>query len=151
LGRWNFRNFASLAPGTSTSARSQITEEDLTKTIYKFSFSKANLYDNNNNTFNEVPLLDYNYYYKDSKYNKIDLYDFHIEGSGFVRKQVRRMIGVLLGVGRGTIESSIILNMLSSPKQRIWPPSISSTLAEGLFLKSVNYKNIDILRGPLSS
>lgn len=60
------------------------------------------------------------------------------------------MVGILLGVGRGIISSNDILQLLSNPNDSSWPGCISGSLPEGLFLKSVNYKHIDILRGPLS-
>lgn len=72
LGTWNFRSFASLAPAKGPNGRI-ITDDDLIKTIYKFSFSKTKI---ENKDFDQQ---DYNYY-GDSIYNKLDFFDFHVEG-----------------------------------------------------------------------
>lgn len=82
LGKWNFRSFATFAT-TSIKGRGNrepLKEEDLIKTIFKFSFSKSKIDFENF----DVPT----YYYRDPACNKLDFYDFHVEGSGFLRRQV---------------------------------------------------------------
>ena len=60
------------------------------------------------------------------------------------------MVGILLSVGSGFIQPAVILNLLQNPKHDTWPPGVTAAVAEGLFLKSVNYKNMKVLRGYLS-
>jgi tRNA U38,U39,U40 pseudouridine synthase TruA len=64
--------------------------------------------------------------------------------------QVRRMVGALLGVGKGQLQSKDILFMLQTPTEKSWNPRCAAAGSEGLFLKSVNYKDPIILRGYLS-
>lgn len=60
------------------------------------------------------------------------------------------MVGLLLSIGRGLHNSSEILRLLNDPSEKSWPNNVNSAIADGLSLKSVNYKNLNILRGPLS-
>jgi len=70
-----------------------------------------------------------------------DLLVFHVVGSHFLWKQVRRMTGVLVEVGRGKITpeevSSFFRNKTDIPARLTAPPS-------GLFLERVYYKNEEI-------
>jgi tRNA pseudouridine38-40 synthase len=67
---------------------------------------------------------------------------FHVIGSHFLWKQVRRMTGVLVEAGRGKLTPEEILLFFRSysdiPAKLTAPPS-------GLFLEKVYYKNDDIL------
>jgi tRNA pseudouridine38-40 synthase len=65
-----------------------------------------------------------------------DLILFHIEGSHFIWKMVRRMVGVLVEVGRGRLAPSDVQALLSSNTgdvARLTAP------ASGLFLERVYY------------
>lgn len=68
-----------------------------------------------------------------------------ITGSHFLRKMVRRMVGVLVEIGRGKMSprdiSYFLNNYSNKPAQYTAPPS-------GLFLEQVLYKN-DIFRSEL--
>jgi tRNA pseudouridine38-40 synthase len=74
-----------------------------------------------------------------------DLIVFHVIGSHFLWKQVRRMIGVLVEAGRGKLDAgevnSFFRNKSDIPAKLTAPPS-------GLFLEHVYYKgekfNLDI-------
>ena len=71
-----------------------------------------------------------------------DLLLFHIVGSHFLWKQVRRMTGVLVEAGRGKLSAEDIASFFSKqsdiPAKLTAPPS-------GLFLERVYYKNDEIL------
>jgi tRNA pseudouridine38-40 synthase len=71
-----------------------------------------------------------------------DLLVFHVIGSHFLWKQVRRMTGVLVECGRGKLQpsevNSFFRNRSDIPAKLTAPPS-------GLFLERVYYKNDKIL------
>jgi tRNA pseudouridine38-40 synthase len=71
-----------------------------------------------------------------------DLLVFHVIGSHFLWKQVRRMTGVLVETGRGKLQpsevNSFFRNWSDIPAKLTAPPS-------GLFLERVYYKNDKIL------
>ena len=68
-----------------------------------------------------------------------------IEGSHFLWKMVRRMVGVLVEVGRGTLEPAAVAALLAErstlPAQVTAPPS-------GLFLERVFYQGDRRMTGP---
>ncbi|MCE5346630.1 MAG: tRNA pseudouridine(38-40) synthase TruA [Bacteroidales bacterium] len=70
-----------------------------------------------------------------------DVLVFHVVGSHFLWKQVRRMTGVLVEVGRGKLQPSEIASFFKLktdiPAKLTAPPS-------GLFLEKVYYKNEEI-------
>jgi tRNA pseudouridine38-40 synthase len=71
-----------------------------------------------------------------------DLIIFHVIGSHFLWKQVRRMTGVLVEAGRGKLTSSEIASFFRAksdiPAKLTAPPS-------GLFLERVYYKNEEVV------
>lgn len=71
-----------------------------------------------------------------------DLLVFHVIGSHFIWKQVRRMTGVLVEAGRGNLQPSDVLSFFRNksdiPAKLTAPPS-------GLFLERVYYEPEDIL------
>lgn len=70
-----------------------------------------------------------------------DLLLFHVVGSHFLWKQVRRMTGVLVEVGRGNLKPADVASLLrvksDIPAKLTAPPS-------GLFLEKVYYRNEEI-------
>jgi tRNA pseudouridine38-40 synthase len=69
-------------------------------------------------------------------YEDEDLILFHIEGSHFIWKMVRRMVGVLIEVGRGNLSPVGVQALLASGNgeaARLTAP------ASGLFLERVYY------------
>jgi tRNA U38,U39,U40 pseudouridine synthase TruA len=75
VGTWDFRTFM------KTGRETKNVEEDVfTKTIYKFCLTKRTI--EVEDEYNPV-----GYYSRDADYNKLDMYDFIIEGSGFLRRQ----------------------------------------------------------------
>lgn len=73
----------------------------------------------------------------DAKINKLDNYlEFIFIGTGFLKYQVRRMMGLLIEIGRGKETKEKILEVFDKKD-----PKISHKIAEGkgLFLYKVNY------------
>ena len=73
----------------------------------------------------------------DAKINKLDEYlEFVFIGTGFLKYQVRRMMGLLIEIGRGKETKEKILEVFDKKD-----PKISHKIAEGkgLFLYKVNY------------
>ena len=66
-----------------------------------------------------------------------DLIVFHVEGSHFIWKMVRRLVGVLVEVGRGGLSSSEAIGMLTEGSAM---PARLTAPASGLFLERVYYK-----------
>jgi tRNA pseudouridine38-40 synthase len=60
-----------------------------------------------------------------------------IEGSHFLWKMVRRMVGVLAAIGRGDLESGAAARLLTSSSEE---PARLTAPASGLFLERVYYK-----------
>jgi tRNA pseudouridine38-40 synthase len=77
-----------------------------------------------------------------SVYDYGDMLLFHVIGSHFLWKQVRRMTGVLVEVGRGNLSASEVEKFLKVksdiPAKLTAPPS-------GLFLEKVYYRNEEIV------
>ena len=65
-----------------------------------------------------------------------DLILVHIEGSHFLWKMVRRLVGVLVDVGRGTLTSDAAAGLV---EQRSTLPARLTAPASGLFLERVYY------------
>lgn len=60
------------------------------------------------------------------------------------------MVGALISVGRGDISCEDILFMLRNPSEKSWNQKCQVAQADGLFLKSVNYGDVPIVRGAFS-
>jgi tRNA pseudouridine38-40 synthase len=71
-----------------------------------------------------------------------DLIIFHVIGSHFLWKQVRRMTGVLVEAGRGKLSPEDILSFFKTPSDI---PAKLTAPPSGLFLERVYYKNDAIL------
>ena len=68
-----------------------------------------------------------------------------IEGSHFLWKMVRRMVGVLVEIGRGQLDPDAAARMMSGPSEG---PARLTAPASGLFLERVYYKD-DVRRADL--
>jgi tRNA pseudouridine38-40 synthase len=66
-----------------------------------------------------------------------DLIVFHVEGSHFLWKMVRRLVGVLVEVGRGGLAPDAAAALLASPSGM---PARLTAPASGLFLERVYYE-----------
>ena len=65
-----------------------------------------------------------------------DLLLVHIEGSHFLWKMVRRLVGILVAVGRGDLTIAEVAGMLVTPSG---VPARLTAPASGLFLERVYY------------
>jgi tRNA pseudouridine38-40 synthase len=65
-----------------------------------------------------------------------DLVLFHVEGSHFIWKMVRRLVGVIVEVGRGALSPDAAAGLLASPSDL---PARLTAPASGLFLERVYY------------
>lgn len=66
-----------------------------------------------------------------------DQYEIHFKGDGFLKYQVRNMVGILIKIGEGKKEPEDVLKILES-KDRT--KAGSTAPAEGLYLVDVEYK-----------
>jgi tRNA pseudouridine38-40 synthase len=83
-------------------------------------------------------------------YEDGDLIVIHIEGSHFIWKRVRRVVGVLVEVGRGAMEAADATAMLTTPSTL---PARLTAPASGLFLERVYYpgdRRDEPVRPPIS-
>ena len=71
-----------------------------------------------------------------------DILLFHVIGSHFLWKQVRRMTGVLIDAGRGKLLAEDISGFFKTPSDI---PAKLTAPPSGLFLERVYYKNDEIL------
>jgi tRNA pseudouridine38-40 synthase len=70
-------------------------------------------------------------------YEDGDLIVLHIEGSHFIWKMVRRLVGVLVEVGKGAMSADEAGALLTQPSK--WPARLTAPAA-GLFLERVYYE-----------
>jgi tRNA pseudouridine38-40 synthase len=75
-------------------------------------------------------------------YESEDILLFHVIGSHFLWKQVRRMTGVIVEAGRGKLPVADIAAFFKSPSDI---PAKLTAPPSGLFLERVYYKNDEIL------
>ena len=66
-----------------------------------------------------------------------DLVLFHVEGSHFIWKMVRRLVGVLVETGRGALSEAEAVTLLTDPSPL---PARLTAPAAGLFLERVYYQ-----------
>ena len=70
------------------------------------------------------------------KKGREDLIRFEIEANGFLKQMVRAIVGTLVEVGKGKIDSEKFQNILDSKERKNAGPTAP---AHGLFLKEVKY------------
>jgi tRNA pseudouridine38-40 synthase len=73
-----------------------------------------------------------------------DLLLFRVEGSHFIWKMVRRLVGVIVEVGRGELSVDEAVAMLSSDSEA---PARLTAPASGLFLEQVRYEGDPVVTG----
>lgn len=59
------------------------------------------------------------------------------------------MVGALLGIGNGSISEGDIRFMLENPSPQNWNTKCYTARADGLYLKSVNFRHVPVLHGSL--
>ncbi|MBP1678154.1 MAG: truA 2, partial [Bacteroidetes bacterium] len=70
---------------------------------------------------------------------------FHVRGSHFLWKMVRRMVGTLAGIGRGSITADQVQAWLSAPSDA---PAKHTAPPSGLFLERVYYEGEPFIDTP---
>lgn len=66
----------------------------------------------------------------------VELIIIDIEGSGFLYKMVRNIIGTLIYVGKGKIELEEVKKIIESKNRKLVPPPVPAT---GLYFKNAKY------------
>jgi tRNA pseudouridine38-40 synthase len=69
-----------------------------------------------------------------------DLLVYRVRGSGFLHHMVRNLVGTMLDIGRGRIDTGKIPNILAARNRAAAGPTAPS---RGLFLHSVEYPSTD--------
>uniref|UniRef100_A0A0P4VX88 tRNA pseudouridine synthase n=1 Tax=Scylla olivacea TaxID=85551 RepID=A0A0P4VX88_SCYOL len=82
------------------------------------------------------PLLDPS---QDPLYSHLQFWDVNVHGKSFLYRQVRRTVGVLVGVAQGRFNLQDVQHMLDHPSQRNWSPKLQVAPPDGLFLLDVEY------------
>ncbi|ODM92469.1 Dual specificity protein phosphatase 19 [Orchesella cincta] len=108
LGKRDFTTFMK-------SSSEVIPPEKRVKTLLRFSVSPESISDSQ---------IDSEFY--SICQSPYDIYVFTVEGSGFLRRQVRRMVGALVAVGRGIVNEKDIKWMLDNPSEKNWNPKIGT-------------------------
>lgn len=68
--------------------------------------------------------------------NVLDEWQVHVDGNAFLRHQVRRMVGVLIDVGRGRYPPEAVTDALAGDRTAVKPRRVP---AQGLTLTAVRY------------
>lgn len=77
-------------------------------------------------------------------HRQIQFWELTFKSRSFLYKQVRRMTGALVGVGRGLLTVSQVKQILDACDTHAYPQGVVAP-AHGLFLKNVDYKESDLL------
>lgn len=77
-------------------------------------------------------------------HRQIQFWELTFKSRSFLYKQVRRMTGALVGVGRGLLTVSQVKQILDTCDTHAYPQGVVAP-AHGLFLKNVDYKESDLL------
>jgi tRNA pseudouridine(38-40) synthase len=80
-------------------------------------------------------------YELDSQYDLFDWYHFVIEADSFLYRQVRRMIGTIISVGRAELPLDQIDYLLQNPNYHNWKAHYYMAPAHGLYLQQVKLDN----------
>ncbi|KAK6175414.1 hypothetical protein SNE40_013882 [Patella caerulea] len=76
-----------------------------------------------------------------------DVWEMHFKSKSYLYKQIRRMIGCMVAVGRGKFQVQDIQKFLQDPKH-LEDHKIESAPSCGLYLKDVHYKASDLVYWP---
>ncbi|XP_055335431.1 tRNA pseudouridine synthase-like 1 isoform X2 [Paramacrobiotus metropolitanus] len=78
----------------------------------------------------------------------IEYWDITFRSSGFLQRQIRRMIGALVGVAKGRIQEKDIQEMLNTPDPYGYHKALTQAPSEGLFLKDVEFDDKNLTLPP---
>lgn len=73
-----------------------------------------------------------------------DYWDIEVKAKSFLYKQVRRIVGALVGVATNRINEKCLYEMLTVPSKNTWNPRILLAPAFGLYLCRVHYNEDDL-------
>ncbi|XP_054881998.1 tRNA pseudouridine synthase-like 1 [Poeciliopsis prolifica] len=77
-------------------------------------------------------------------HRRLQFWELTFKSRSFLYKQVRRMTGVLVAAGQGLLSVSQVKQILDARDTLAFPQGMAAP-AHGLFLKSVDYKESDLL------
>ncbi|XP_007575028.1 PREDICTED: tRNA pseudouridine synthase-like 1 isoform X3 [Poecilia mexicana] len=77
-------------------------------------------------------------------HRRLQFWELTFKSQSFLYKQVRRMTGVLVAAGQGRLSVSQVKQILDARDTLAFPHDVAAP-AYGLFLKSVDYKESDLL------
>ncbi|XP_045120508.1 tRNA pseudouridine synthase-like 1 [Portunus trituberculatus] len=75
----------------------------------------------------------------DPLYSKLQFWDVTVHGKSFLYRQVRRTVGVLVGVAQRCLNLEDVQHLLDHPSQRNWNSKATVAPPDGLFLLDVEY------------
>ncbi|XP_043225304.1 tRNA pseudouridine synthase-like 1 [Amphibalanus amphitrite] len=70
----------------------------------------------------------------------IDFWNIHFRSQGFLFRQVRRTVGVLVSCGRGKMSLDDVRHMLENPDKGSWNSLAATAPPHGLYLSRVTYR-----------
>ncbi|XP_050537572.1 tRNA pseudouridine synthase A isoform X2 [Daktulosphaira vitifoliae] len=95
-------------------------------------------------TWNSLNILPGKSFYAsefDKYYNYLDIF---IDARSFLYKQVRRTVGVLIGVAQKKLSYNDVLYMFDNPSSKSWNPRVSTAPSHGLYLYDIGYDELDL-------
>lgn len=97
------------------------TTEELTKTVFSINVEES------------PPPISPSVY---PPYNQIKFLDVTVQGESFLHNQIRRMVGVGVGIAMGKVDLGLVDRLLN---QSEWDPLCSPCSPDGLYLAQVEY------------
>ncbi|RWS04620.1 tRNA pseudouridine synthase-like 1 isoform X5 [Dinothrombium tinctorium] len=85
----------------------------------------------------------------DPQKNNIDcILEFHVKSKSFLYRQVRRMVGCVVSVGRNCLTKEKVFAMLKDPVNNPWKFGYFAVPSCGLYLNEVHYNEEDFTNPP---
>lgn len=81
--------------------------------------------------------------FSDEIYKDLPLYEVTIRSSGFLYKQVRRMVGIGIMVALGRLDLNTVRNMIYYPHPWHWSEDYFTAPSQGLFLNRICFKGLE--------
>ncbi|KAL3861215.1 hypothetical protein ACJMK2_007264 [Sinanodonta woodiana] len=78
--------------------------------------------------------------YQNLSMNQLDFWEIHFKSRGFLWRQIRRMVSLMIGVGKGKYDLNVVKDMLTKKNYTIFSPFLTSAPASALYLKQVEYE-----------
>ncbi|XP_050423245.1 tRNA pseudouridine synthase-like 1 [Adelges cooleyi] len=110
--------------------------------------AKPKLFDKSNittvRTWNSLDIVPGRSFYPTEFDNYFNYWDIYINAKSFLYKQVRRTVGVLLGVAQKKISYDDVKYMFDNPSSKSWNPKASTVPSYGLYLYDIGYDKVDL-------